>query len=616
MNDIVNLGGISSILPRKKKPELNRVLRQGDLIDIVNKLSENMQLLIGQTADTMERAVTYKDLVDAGYDIGQFAGEVPSSISPPLPPTDKPNLGVPPVVSGISVLTTFEFAHLSWDAATYSNHAFVLIYRAPAWTDEAGTIPSVFSDAVYLVSSPTIAYSDKLLPEDEMRYFFQNISDEGIVGPVSAGFYAKTAPKPSYLIDKISGEIKQGDLFAALSSKIDTSSSQAFAGFTTSASNEDIITTSYTVKIDVDGVIAGFGLMNQGGVTSFGIRADQFWIAPVTGPASETDAAIPFIVSGGDVFIKNAFIDTAYIETLVAGQITADYINTLNLTAVNITGGTLTIGNDFDVDITGVMHSLNAVIENSALKNVVIRDSLNNVVFQANGVIENAQVSGLGSLALVNSILMASVTDAGALALADSILMASVTDAGALALADNITSGLVTDFSSAADARVNVVVDTAFIDTLYSSTIFAGQIFAQNIEGDVTDLFVKTSTGFSNSALQTIILTFTVASLPFTRSIVVSEIIASVLSDFSNNIISAEFKLKTGATVWDTFIGSAFAPAPASNANVFCRALIAQLPSNTARTYTVTIETVSGTEATHVAQGVILQAFQKGTTIT
>ena len=77
----------------------------------------------------------------------------------------------------------------------------------------------------------------------------------------------------------------------------------------------------YTVKIDNKGLVSGFGLASEptvggGSTSSFGVRADKFWVA---NPATDEDVVdpptdqLPFIIVNGDTFIKNAFIQDAAI---------------------------------------------------------------------------------------------------------------------------------------------------------------------------------------------------------------------------------------------------------------------------------------------------------------
>jgi hypothetical protein len=71
----------------------------------------------------------------------------------------------------------------------------------------------------------------------------------------------------------------------------------------------------YGVKLDVNGYVAGFGLYNSGSSSLFLVNADQFAIGK---PGATTD--LPFIVSGGVVYMKNAMIQDAAITNAKIGD--------------------------------------------------------------------------------------------------------------------------------------------------------------------------------------------------------------------------------------------------------------------------------------------------------
>ena len=71
----------------------------------------------------------------------------------------------------------------------------------------------------------------------------------------------------------------------------------------------------YSVKIDIDGYVAGFGLANDGATSDFIVRADRFSIVPSGGTG---DAVIPFIV---DALDNKVYIDNAYIRNITADRI-------------------------------------------------------------------------------------------------------------------------------------------------------------------------------------------------------------------------------------------------------------------------------------------------------
>jgi len=60
----------------------------------------------------------------------------------------------------------------------------------------------------------------------------------------------------------------------------------------------------YELRTDVNGLLAGFGLVNDGETSEFGVYADTFWVGK-----NNTDKIKPFIISGDEVFINQAVIN-------------------------------------------------------------------------------------------------------------------------------------------------------------------------------------------------------------------------------------------------------------------------------------------------------------------
>jgi len=126
----------------------------------------------------------------------------------------------------------------------------------------------------------------------------------------------------------------------------------------------------YSVKIDTNGHVAGFGLSSTtvSGTPSsaFIIRADKFAIID---PANTTTgltnspptATIPFFVSGGTTYIKAAAILDASITAAKIGSVNADTITTGTLDVTNrinagtINAGKINLGGSVLVDNNGVL---------------------------------------------------------------------------------------------------------------------------------------------------------------------------------------------------------------------------------------------------------------------
>lgn len=106
----------------------------------------------------------------------------------------------------------------------------------------------------------------------------------------------------------------------------------------------------YSVKIDNNGHVSGFGLasVEVDGVpeSAFVIRADKFAIVDPASTANNTTNtpsadSIPFGVTSGVVYIKSAAIEDASITAAKIGSINADTITTGSMSANKIIGGTI-----------------------------------------------------------------------------------------------------------------------------------------------------------------------------------------------------------------------------------------------------------------------------------
>jgi len=93
----------------------------------------------------------------------------------------------------------------------------------------------------------------------------------------------------------------------------------------------------YTAKVNVNGLIGGFGIYNDGTTVDAGFDVDTFWIG-----RTNADKKKPFIISGGQVFINDAVIEKLTFSKLRAddgslivedGKLKAAYIDADNIVA-------------------------------------------------------------------------------------------------------------------------------------------------------------------------------------------------------------------------------------------------------------------------------------------
>jgi len=123
----------------------------------------------------------------------------------------------------------------------------------------------------------------------------------------------------SAVVNQISADVASidGDITAVassvstLSAQVGTNTSAIQTTQTAVASLEGDVYAEYTVKLDVNGNVSGFGLFGTATSSLFEIIADRFAIVNGVGSSN-----VPFIVDGSDVYIKHGLIQDAEIDTL------------------------------------------------------------------------------------------------------------------------------------------------------------------------------------------------------------------------------------------------------------------------------------------------------------
>ncbi|BCA91884.1 phage tail tip fiber protein [Vreelandella aquamarina] len=93
----------------------------------------------------------------------------------------------------------------------------------------------------------------------------------------------------------------------------------------------------YTLKLDVNGYVSGFGAYNDGKTSDFAIAADRFWVAP----PNSTGKRKPFIIQNNKVYIDTAMIRNASIQEGQLGPISFGKITDRNGSPVTTVAGKL-----------------------------------------------------------------------------------------------------------------------------------------------------------------------------------------------------------------------------------------------------------------------------------
>lgn len=82
------------------------------------------------------------------------------------------------------------------------------------------------------------------------------------------------------------------------------------------------LTAEYSVKLDVNGRITGYGLYNDGATSEFAVQADVFSVGSASAPEQ-----IPFIVDNNEVFLNSPLIDYAFIDQGHFTDVTIDTVH-------------------------------------------------------------------------------------------------------------------------------------------------------------------------------------------------------------------------------------------------------------------------------------------------
>ncbi|HEY9208658.1 MAG TPA: DUF1983 domain-containing protein [Acidovorax sp.] len=144
----------------------------------------------------------------------------------------------------------------------------------------------------------------------------------------------------------------------ALQSTVNGNTAAIQTEATTRASQTGELYAQYTVKVDTNGYVTGFGLANtvRNGVptSEFIIRADNFAIAPVSTDNAAADGS-PFFyrtttttINGASVppgaYLKSAFIHDATITTAKIANLAVDDAKIANLSVSKLDAGSLKVG--------------------------------------------------------------------------------------------------------------------------------------------------------------------------------------------------------------------------------------------------------------------------------
>lgn len=384
-----------------------------ELRPLIAAMTEILETGEGVRGDPLDRKVTLRDLLDSG--IGKLRpgmrpnqeGNLDSGFEPPAP-----DLSIPPAPEGFDAQGSFYgMVNLSWNIPSrqYRNHAFTNVYRSEE--DNFANAEVIGREAGGFYSD--YVRDDAIDPDDPTKlkgyyYWISFTSEAGIEGPPNSGtgIYAAPLADLAYVIGLITGQIDEAVLAKTLSERIDLidgvgegsvaarltslkdtleSADSALSRQINNAQasleknvaavqqtleanveriDEELVSIGalYTVQVQANGLVGGFGIYNDGTQVEAGFDVDRFYIG-----RTNKDKRRPFIVQNNGVWLDTAYIRNGSVQEGQLGPITIGKLRLSDGTPVTTVGG-LIRAEAIDVDnlsvaaaatFTGIAQSAN-----------------------------------------------------------------------------------------------------------------------------------------------------------------------------------------------------------------------------------------------------------------
>lgn len=157
-----------------------------NLREVARALKGVVDVREGLLGDPLDKAVTFRDLVDGGIvepvivSRGGGSGAISVGPAPGLSSggsgsSPEPDLTPPPAPTGLAASAGIAVIILEWDAANYSNHAFTEIWRSE---------DNVLGNAVRVATTEASLYADNLGATGAQRYYWaRHRSTADVAGP-------------------------------------------------------------------------------------------------------------------------------------------------------------------------------------------------------------------------------------------------------------------------------------------------------------------------------------------------------------------------------------------------------------------------------------------------
>ena len=184
-------------------------------------LKELIEVREGIRGNELDANVTWRELVNSGIANIIYNGQSTSgSGGLPYGPTsnqDEVDLTPPPQPQNLQATAAVSNIILSWNDPNSP-----LVAVTEVWRSTTNVAPNVSGSAAVLIgTTEAFLYADNVGPGSGTRYYWVRFrSGSDVVGPYSSGANAQTQASAEYLLQTLTGQITESQLYSTLGSRI------------------------------------------------------------------------------------------------------------------------------------------------------------------------------------------------------------------------------------------------------------------------------------------------------------------------------------------------------------------------------------------------------------
>lgn len=287
----------------------------GDPTQTLNSVKMLLDVREGVSGDRLDKNVTFRELALLGLAVDPSgltkasSANLKSALVPVNPVSaqsdgyiPESDLSPPPAPVNLVAIGGVGSIVVKWDQPTYRNHSYAEVWRN--FVDDVAT-------ASLIGTSASQFFYDTPEQNDVTYYYWVRfVSRADVSGPYSQESVSATADiDQAAIVSKIQGQITESSLARSLSTRLARIESDTnTAGSIQNALATEVVTretadgelfAQYTVKIDQNGYVSGFGLASEtvdgNTVSTFAVRSDRF---AVINPSVSSKTPISTTVGG------------------------------------------------------------------------------------------------------------------------------------------------------------------------------------------------------------------------------------------------------------------------------------------------------------------------------